>query len=237
MKRRVGIICVTEHIEEDAHVNKRAVLIALMASAMMAIGSAAYATPSTLIWIPSTDIQSGSMHLGIDIYEASGDGDLPTDYGLTFGNGEFEYGVDYFEGIDDPVFFNAKALLIDESPTSPRLVAGVYGLGTRSATSSSIIYLLGSKTFPIGRFTAGYGVGRKAALGEDNAMILLGFDKALSDRWWAAVDYQGGKSAFGALNAGVAYTFSPTTSVIVGRDWYNDRSIPDTLTAQLDMNF
>ncbi|MHB1458065.1 MAG: hypothetical protein ACYC0V_14240, partial [Armatimonadota bacterium] len=64
-----------------------------------------------------------------------------------------------------------------------------------------------------------------------------GLDKSLNDKVWAAVDYQSGKSAFGALSAGVAYNFTKTTSLIVGYDWYNDSNLADTFTAQLDINF
>lgn len=210
----------------------------LIVTCMLILAGVAHATPSTLIWIPSTDIQVDSTHLGIDAFRTSGNADDPaTDIGLTFGNGRYEWGIDYFEGIDDPIYLNAKALLKDETPTSPRLVAGFYGYGTESSTSYNIVYLLGSKTLEIGRFTAGYGVGRSEALGDDNAMIMLGFDRAIGDKWWAAVDYQGGESGFGALSAGVACTISPTTSVLLGYDWFNDDSLADALTVQLDINF
>lgn len=210
----------------------------LIVTCMLILAGVAHATPSTLIWIPSTDIQVDSTHLGIDAFRTSGNADDPaTDIGLTFGNGRYEWGIDYFEGIDDPIYLNAKALLKDETPTSPRLVAGVYAYGTNDATAYNIWYLLGSKTFDFGRLTAGYGIGRKEALGEDNAMIMLGFDRAIGDKWWAAVDYQGGESGFGALSAGVACTISPTTSVLLGYDWFNDDSLADALTVQLDMNF
>lgn len=224
-----------EHIEEEAKVNERVILTVLMT---LVLAAATHATPSTLVWIPSTDIQADSIHLGIDAFRASGDADDPaTDFGLTFGNGKYEWGIDYFEGIDDPIYLNAKALLKDESPTWPRLVAGVYNYGTDDATAYNIWYLLGSKTFDFGRLTAGYGIGRKEALGDDNAMIMLGFDRAISDRWWTAVDYQGGESGFGALSAGIAYTISPSTSVLVGYDWFNDNSLADVLTVQFDVNF
>lgn len=213
---------------------KRAVLTALM---IIGLATVAYATPSTLVWIPSTDIQSGSAHFGVDAFLAEGDAEDPaTDFGLTFGNGKYEYGVDCFEGIGDPIYLNAKALLKDETATSPRIAAGVYGLGTDSDTSYAIIYVLGSKTFDFGRLTAGYGVGREEALGDDNGMLLLGFDRAIADEWWAAVDYQGGKSGFGALSAGVAYTINPTTSILVGYDWFNDSSLADCATIQFDVN-
>lgn len=204
---------------------------------MSGLAVVAHSTPSTLIWIPSTDIQSGSGHLGVDAFLAAGDADDPaTDFGLTFGDGKYEYGVDYFEGIDDPIYLNAKALLKDETAASARLVAGVYNYGTDDATAYNIWYLLASKTFDFGRLTAGYGVGREEALGDDHAMLLLGWDRAVSDKWWAAIDYQGGKSAFGAISAGVAYAVSPAASLILGYDWFNDSSLADCLTIQVDMN-
>lgn len=210
----------------------------LIVTCMLFLAGAACATPSTLIWIPSTDVQTDSIHLGIDALSSAGDADDPaTDFGLTFGNGKYEWGVDYFEGIDDPIYLNAKALLKDETPTSPRLVAGVYSYGTDDATAYDIFYLLGSKSFGFGRLTAGYGIGRKEALGDDNAMVLLGYDKMLSDEWGFAMDYQSGKSPFGAFSAGVTYVINPKTSVIIGYTWFNDDAFADCLTTQFDMNF
>jgi hypothetical protein len=210
----------------------------LIVTCMLILTGAVQSTPSTLIWIPSTDIQAGTPHLGIDALSAAGSAEDPaTDFGLTFGNGRYEWGVDYLEGIDDPIYLNAKALLKGETQASPRLVAGVYSFGTDDATAYDIFYLLGSKSFGFGRLTAGYGIGRKEALGEDNAMLLLGYDKMLSDKWGFAMDYQGGKSSFGAFSAGATYAINPSTSVIVGYTWFNDDAFADCLTTQFDMNF
>jgi hypothetical protein len=205
---------------------------------LAAFAGAAYSTPSTLIWIPSTDIQPAKVgHLGIDVYVPSA-GNTLTDFGLTIGDGKgIEGGIDYLSmtGQQDPVRFNAKVSILKETSSVPAVVAGVYDFGGDAA--SNIVYALGSKSFSFGRFTFGYGIGKEAVLGNDNGMVFLGFDKMLSSKWWGAVDYQSGNSAFGAASAGVAYSFSPSTSLIVGYDWYNDSALSDTVTVQLDTNF
>jgi hypothetical protein len=211
--------------------------IILLIIALCAVAGAASATPSTLIWIPSTDIQAvGQTHFGYDIYSPSS-GDTLTDIGLTIGNGKIEGGVDYLSlnGIEDPLRLNVKGVVMDETKTSPKIVLGLFDAGGTSA--SNMVYALGSKTFSGTRVHVGYCIGKESALDGDNSMILLGVDKAFNSKWWGAVDYQGGKSAFGALSAGVAYNFTPTTSLIVGYDWYNDSSLSDTMTVQLDVNF
>ncbi|MHB0913057.1 MAG: hypothetical protein ACYC2Y_06390 [Armatimonadota bacterium] len=212
----------------------RVILIAALA---FGLAAAACATPSTLVWIPSTDIQAGEFtHFGVDVYAPS-EGQSPVDYGLTFGGDRVEFGFDYLEpsSVKDQLRVNAKVLLADETPSAPRIVAGVYDLG--GDAGSGTVYALASKTFPVGRLTIGCGVGRKSALGGDNKMLFAGFDKALSGKWWAAVDYQSGKSSLGATSVGVAYSLDPRTSVIVGYDWYNDSSLEDTATIQLDVNY
>ncbi len=201
------------------------------------IAGAAHATPSTLVWIPSTDIQAAKVsHLGYDIYAPSS-GSTLTDLGLTFGTGKVEYGVDYLsmDGIQDPVRLNAKVMLKDETPTMPRLVAGTFDTGGDAA--SSMVYLLGSKTFSGTRVHLGYCAGKSSVLGSDNKMILAGVDRAFDSKWWGGVDYQSGRSSFGALNVGISYNFTPTRSLILGYDWYNDSSLSDTLTMQLDVNY
>src|SRR3990172_12513358 len=88
---------------------------------VMAAGMA-YATPSTQIWIPSTDVQPyKKVHFGMDSYikTESQDGVYEatvTNYGLTVGVLPFEkvqaeVGVDYRDiggAHDYPLYFNAK---------------------------------------------------------------------------------------------------------------------------------
>ena len=136
------------------------------------------------------------------------------------------------------MYFNAKARLLGKKPTDLNLVAGVYNLGTTSLTNQEVKYLLGSVSTKDGiRFSLGYGIGRKKALGNDNQMILAAIDKQLNKKWWVGVDYQGGKSALGALNFGVAYSFTPDVSILLGYDIYNNSTYKNTMTVQLDVNF
>ena len=196
------------------------------------------ATPSTAIWIPSTDIQAADKtHLGIDNYFNHA-GTVAQDYGLTWGGKNFEFGIDYIPSPSDPLYFNAKVNLLNNKASNVNMVAGVYNVGTSSATNQEVKYVLGSKTISDGtRFSLGYGVGREAALVSDNKMILASIDKQLNDKWWAAIDYQGGKSVLGATSVGLAYNFAPNTSVIFGYDIYNNKANKNTITTQLDINF
>ncbi|MCE5216453.1 hypothetical protein LLH03_05390 [bacterium] len=204
----------------------------------------AHATPSTLIWIPSTDIQAdGTWHLGIDNYFTKTDGyRSPTDVGLTYGllGGKAEVGVDYLGGSDDPLYFNAKCLLVPESEKAPAVAVGVYNLGTESGvTDCNMLYVLGAKTLGPARVTLGYCKGKEATLGRDSDMLLAGVDGYLtSDRkWWGAIDYQSGDNAFGALSFGASYAVTDKVSLLFGYDLYNDSALDDTITTQLDINF
>ena len=133
------------------------------------------ATPSTQIWIPSTDIQPfGVPHFGLDAYVRSTengyweagkrDPDV-LDGGLTIGvlpfhDLQMEVGVDYistFSGSkydDHPVFFNAK-LGVPEGvlcSNAPALAIGGYNFGTKrhnaTRTDQDILYGLASKVLP-----------------------------------------------------------------------------------------
>ena len=179
---------------------------------MMATALPVAATPSTLIWIPSTDIQAqDKTHFGIDYYftpqpmkqgETTGAFTTP-DYGLTAGYKNFEFGIDFISGQNDPVYFNAKVKVLGKKATDLNLVAGIYNWGTTSATNAEVKYVLGSAATKDGtRFILGYGFGRQEALGNDNNMIMAGIDKQLSEKWWVAVDYQGGKKRSGRLEHG-----------------------------------
>lgn len=216
----------------------------LAVAALLALtASAALATPSTLVWIPSTDIQPDkTFHLGIDNYFDATDGSRsPTDVGLTYGflGGKAEAGIDYMGGQDNPVLFNAKGLLLAETPELPALAVGLAYFGTeKGITDTNMVYGLLAKTFGPARLTLGYAHGKEATLGVDPDMILAGIDGYLTPdkKWWAAVDYQSGENALGALSIGVSYAVSENVSVIFGFDRYNDRSLDDTITTQVDIN-
>lgn len=173
---------------------KRLNRIALALALTVATASAALATPSTQIWIPSTDVQAyKTLHLGIDNYTRTKDaGTAPEvrnniyDLGLTAGVLPFEklqmeVGVDYLttgDAYDDyPFQFNAKLGTPEDAlfKNSPALALGGYGFGTNSSKSSNartdfnIAYALAAKTLPVvGRFSAGYYLGNSALLNDEN---------------------------------------------------------------------
>ncbi len=132
---------------------------------------------------------------------------------------------------------------------SPALALGGYNFGTEEdVTDQNIVYALVAKTLPVvGRLSAGYFTGNEDLLvdadGEENADgILLSWDRVISeisDKLWAAVDYQGGDNALGALSFGISCAFAHNVSVIFGYDIYNENTTggEDTFTTQLDINF
>lgn len=231
----------------------------LVCTAALSLLSAgvALATPSTQIWIPSTDIQKfGTGHLGIDNYVAAeGEGTVPLYVlGLTAGVIpseviQAEVGIDYIAGLGDtaddtPYYLNAKVGTPEGAlfAGSPALAVGGYNFGTESdVTNQNIVYGLAAKTLPVvGRLSLGYFTANEDVIGEDNSGVLASWDRTLSEispKLWAAVDYQGGESALGALNFGLSWAFADNVSVIAGYDIYNNKDLNDTFTTQLDINF
>jgi hypothetical protein len=222
-----------------------------------------YATPSTQIWIPSTDIQPyKKFHFGLDTYiktkKQNGTNEpTVTNLGLTAGvlpfeKVQMEVGIDYRDiggNHDDPLYFNAKLGVPEDAmfKGSPALAFGGYDFGTKSdVTNYNIFYGLIAKTLGnAGRFSAGYYTGDKDLLVDingkkDNQGVLLSWDRTISeisDKLWAAVDYQGSKNGYGALSFGVAWKFAPNVGVILGYDIFNESTYKPTVTIQLDIDF
>jgi hypothetical protein len=252
----------------------------LLAGCFAAFITTAWATPSTQIWIPSTDIQPyGDMHLGLDNYFRASDHGYLTpgtrdpnvfDGGLTIGVLPFdliqmEVGADYVSygnAYDaNPYYFNAK-LGIPEGglfTNAPALAIGGYNFGTNSKkdslvrTDQNIVYGLVAKTLPefwglpsLGRFSGGWYVGNGDVLvgtdgKKENQGVLLSWDRTMSeisDKLWAAVDYQGGDNSVGGLSFGIAWAFTPKVSLLFGYDIWNQHSLAgaNTFTTQLDIN-
>ena len=245
---------------------KRSGLAAGILLMAVMLNGVAYATPSTQIWIPSTDIQAfKKVHFGLDTYikTRSIDGikePTVTNAGLTIGvlpfeKFQMEVGMDYrdFGGALDtayPLLFNAKIGTPEDAlfKGSPAIAVGAYDFGTKSkVTDFNLVYGLVAKTLGnFGRLSAGYYTGNDELLldkngKKDNHGILLSWDRTMSeisDQLWAAVDYQGGRNGYGALSFGVAWKFAPNVSVIFGYDIYNEHSIyKPTATIQLDIDF
>jgi hypothetical protein len=166
----------------------------------------ALATPSTQIWIPSTDIQAfKTVHLGIDNYfRASGEAKSPPtaistrdanvmDIGLTAGVLPFEklqmeIGVDYLviannPNDNHPCLGNFKIATPEESlfKFSPALAFGMYNIGPTQPAGNAPFVLSGQNLI--------YGLAAKTipamgpvpSLGRISAGYYSGSERALQD--------------------------------------------------------
>lgn len=221
----------------------------IVAASLIAAGTC-YATPSTLVWIPSTDIQGlKTWHFGVDDLINYGSPEKmksdATVVGLTYGPAEsFEVGLDIFSGIDDPLFLNAKWASRPFGKQGEWTGAlGGYNFGFDSATSPDILYGMVSYKPGKDRFTLGYFKGDDSVLvdpvsgSDESDGLLLGWDRSFGNKWWGSVDYQGGDSTYGAASFGVAYSLSDSASVLLGMNFFNNSAIDDTVTIQFDLNF
>jgi hypothetical protein len=166
---------------------------ALVCIALVLSVQLAHAFPTSLIWIPNTDIQDEhSLYLALSHYRPVNPGDSFTTFYATYGlSDRFEVGFDVRLDSPDPLSFNAKALLCQESDRRPALAVGLMGFGTEAGVNDyNIPYLLLAKTFGPVRVTAGYGHGKGSTLGGDADMLLLGIEGYLDrgEQWWWAVD-------------------------------------------------
>lgn len=249
--------------------------VALAAFALCGLtASIAAATPSTQVWIPSTDVQPyKTVHLNFDTYiraNTNDDGSRtapvvvigPTVGILPFEKIQAELGFDVISGGGDadkyPLYFHGKLGTPEDSlfKFSPAIAVGGYNFGTKSgdarngelATNQDLVYGLLAKTFPVvGRLSAGYFVGNKKVLLDENGNsdekgVLLSWDRTMteiSDKLWVAVDYQGTNSAMGAFSFGASWAFAKNVSLLVGYDIYNKSATggQDTFTMQVDINF
>ncbi|NLE00344.1 MAG: hypothetical protein GX640_10760 [Fibrobacter sp.] len=222
----------------------------------------ASATPSTQIWIPSTDIQPfKKLHIGWDAYIGTASGGTEgvlSNGGLTIGVLPFskvamEVGVDFRDGNGNhknPFYFNAKVGVPENtfSKYQPSVAIGAYDFGTKKDFSTyNIVYGLVSKNiWKLGRFSFG---GYKGGVGVENAEVLFNNSTAgflvswdrvineLSDKLWVCIDFQSGKSSYGALNFGAGWNFASNASMILGYNIYNDHDMyKPTVTYQIDIN-
>jgi len=169
----------------------------------------AYATPTTHVWSPSTDVQPFKVwHLTADFYvpaERDGQGNRPapvTNLGLTVGvlpykNLNAEVGFDLIGGFgeldDNPLYFNAKVGIPEGAygKAFPALAVGVFGVGTKAdKTDFDIVYGKAAKTvslgeFNVGRFSLGCFTGNPDLLThsgkKDNDGILVAWERTMTE--------------------------------------------------------
>jgi hypothetical protein len=211
-----------------------------------------FATGSTQIWNPSTDIQkTGTIHLGIDNYfsvvkNSTKPYQINPDLGVTVGVWKYlEVGIDMIQPSPDPFYLNLK-LGLPESGSFPALAIGGCNIGTKKdVTDYNMLYGVAAKTLPpVGRLTLGVYRGMRAELFPDGKGknrkdgVIATWDKVLTDKIWVCIDYASGKSWYGSLSLGVSYAFSSNVSAIFGYVFFNNRDIVlnDTFTTQLDIN-
>ena len=218
------------------------------------------ATPSTQIWMPSTDIQGYlNPHFGWDVYLTNTGNGTVSNGGVTMGVLPFkkvgmEVGIDYRDISGDhqyPVYFNAKVGLPEDAffKYMPALAIGGFDFGLKdSSTNYNVTYGLLARTFPIiGRLS----VGGYTALSPDilwmssdgklnKSGALVSLDRTMteiSSKLWIGLDYMSGNNAYGAFSFGASWNWSPTVSTILGYDIWNDSKVlKPTVTFQLDIN-
>lgn len=239
--------------------------LALVIGSVLLFGTAAFATPSTQIWIPSTDIQPfKKVHFGFDQYIKYRKTDETTREANVINNGitvgllpfekfQMEAGVDVRHlGVQpydsSPVYFNAKAGVPEDAlfEGSPAIAVGGYDFGTKKdVTDNNIVYGLIARTIgKAGRFSVGYYQGNDKLLLDadgkaDETGVLASWDRTMSeisDKLWVAVDYMGGDNAYGAFSYGAAWKFAPNVGVILGMDKFNNSDYRSTYTLQVDID-
>ena len=145
------------------------------ACAVALSGGSAFATPSTHVWSPSTDIQADrTFHLTADMYipsENDASGTKPntvTNVGLETGlwgcdnKVGVEFGFDLINGYGDelddhPLYLNAKAGSVEDAffDMAPAMAVGIYNWGTSSETDVNSYYIEAARTLKVNDFNLG----------------------------------------------------------------------------------
>lgn len=227
---------------------KRVKVLATAVALVAAASGSAMATPSTQIWIPSTDVQPyKTFHLGIDNYvradAKSGNREANTyDIGpvagvLPFEKLQAEVGFDFLAvagnpNDNHPLSGNFKIATPEDSlfQLSPALAVGMYNIGpTQSATvapgvisGQNIVYALAARTLPV--------MGSVPSLGRISAGYYVGNDKAL-------VDANGNKK-----NDGILLSWDRTMTEIsdklwVAVDYQSGKNVDGALNFGFSWNF
>lgn len=183
-------------------------LTVLFAFQFIAAGKV-FATASTHIWAPSTDVQAyKKWHLTADFYvptENNADGSRAstiTNLGLTVGVLPFkklnaEVGFDHKSGLgaldDYPMYFNFKVGIPEDAYGKffPAIAVGIYDLGTKKGkTDNNVFYGKVAKTLVLGglnlgRFSVGGFTGNDKLLlhdGEEDAQgVLVAWERVMSE--------------------------------------------------------
>jgi hypothetical protein len=225
---------------------------------------AARATPSTTYWTPCTiDLQSpDTTHVTVDNYFSIGrDGpgkggeSFPVDLGLTFGQRlsgplQVEYGFDWLEPTDDPLFLNAKIGVPEGAlgRNAPAVQLGLFNFGLKSGvTNQNVVHLVVGRSLPhdqgrlhLSAYWGNPGVLRSSAGDRENTGFMVGYDRVLvPGKVILAADYASGDNVLGGGGVGLYYYFNPNVDLLFGPVWFNDKGLNGDMkwTMQLDLNF
>ncbi|HET7753614.1 MAG TPA: hypothetical protein VFK85_06870 [Anaeromyxobacteraceae bacterium] len=223
------------------HLHRLAVAVMLLGAA-----SAARATPSTVVWAPSTTYTQPFLvpHLTYDTYFRR-DASYPTTVGLTMGVlpsdvVQAEVGFDLLYPSNDPLVLNGKVTLLEDKlfKFQPGLSIGVANAGITAATNFAMVYGILSKTVPgVGATLSagiGYGLDDKLWVDEngkaDQTMFIGSVTSPtlnVGQPWLSglglAADVQTGRNAFSAAGvAGVLY-FTPSVALLTGPVFFLNR--------------
>jgi len=231
---------------------------------MLTLASAAWATPSTHIWGPSTDVQAFRVfHITADFYvpteQTPGGERIPpvTNTGLTVGilpirKLNAEVGLDHKSGLgasdDYPLYLNGKVGMPENAFGTffPAVAAGIYDVGTKSdVTNNDVVYAKIAKTFFVGRLSFGCFTGNKKLLldargKKDNSGIMAVWERTMNEispKLWLCAEYMGTKSGYGTTNVGGTWKFADNVGLLLGYDVYNNTDVPSTFTVQVDIDF
>lgn len=239
--------------------NRKALVLGAAFSALAAsIGSPkpAQATPAGLTLYPATDIYGkGNFHFDADLFSDRGRESALTSFGLSYGLGpdrdgifgRSEIGIDYVTGgtatsgpdidFEKRFLVNAKTQLYNNDDSAVRVVAGLWGFGSRGDFANTVfppnvVYVLGSKAFDFGRFHLGFArITQKETFittpagNDDRNMVQYGFDKVFAGgKFQFTFDGWTGKNAYAAQAPGLIYYINDKAAVQLGYIRYNDES-------------
>lgn len=232
---------------------------------LLAAAQSAFATPSTAFWTPATTYTQPYLvpHVTYDTYFGE-PGSMPIDTGVTLGVLPFdelqgEVGFDLFYPGDtlSALLLNAK-LTVPEGALGahvPGLSMGVQNMGfEKDVNDLYLVHATLGMTLPIGAVGLGayYGVNGKLMADETGAERQAG----LMASWTSPdieigkpglhkivflADAMTGKSAFGAIGAGIGLYFTPAIDLLAGPVFFLNRDVqPGTaqwlFSVQLDVD-
>ncbi len=154
-----------------------------------------------------------------------------------------EAGIDYLGGTNDPLFFNAKAGIVENKLFShaPSFSIGIFNVGTRTRTSGrtnqDIVDIVFGKALPkcIGGTFYVSGFKGNRAMGKNRAGFMVGYTIPWHpakdchgteyEKWAFTADYASGKNTIGGGGFALSHYFNPNICIETGPVWFNSAKI------------